>query len=175
MPAVELDIPGVFLLTPVISRDERGFFCVAAELPGPVVVPGFRDCMARSAAGVIRGLHVRSGDGEEKLVRCTSGVIYDVIVDLRPDSPAYKTWVSVRLSGASQASVQIPAGCAHGYQVISGPADVLYYITGEYDPAQDLAVAHDDPELGITWPLPVTVMSARDRDAPPLAEVVKLL
>jgi dTDP-4-dehydrorhamnose 3,5-epimerase len=169
--SVTLSIPGAMKLIPDVHADERGFMCVTGDTS---LIPGassWRWLMSRSATGVIRGLHVRSGGGENKLVRCSSGVIHDVIVDLRPSSPAYKTWEAVRLSGATQESVWIPAGCAHGYQVISGPADVIYHITGGYDSAKDVIIAHDDPDLGITWPLPVTVISKRDRDAPRLAEV----
>ncbi len=175
MRTVNLRIPGAFRLIPELHADERGFFCLTGET-GLVPESGrWRWCMSRSVTGTIRGLHVRSGDGENKLVRCSAGVIYDVIVDLRKPSPAYKTWEAVRLSGDTQESVWIPAGCAHGYQVTCGPADVTYQITGVHEPAEDVLVAHDDPALAISWPLPVTVMSPRDRDAPLLAEVEGLL
>jgi dTDP-4-dehydrorhamnose 3,5-epimerase len=167
-------IPGAFRLCPEMHADERGFFCVTSDA-GLVPAGPWRQLMSRSAAGVVRGLHVRSGEGEGKLVRCSAGVIFDVIADLRPGSPAYRTWAGTRLSGATQESLWVPAGCAHGYQVIAGPADVSYHVSGAFNPAQDLAIAWDDPELAITWPLPVSAMSARDRDAPTLAEVVKLL
>jgi dTDP-4-dehydrorhamnose 3,5-epimerase len=167
-------IPGAFMIVPDMHADERGFLCVTGDTGS---VPGtgpWRQLMSRSAAGVIRGLHIRSGGGEGKLVRCSSGVVFDVIADLRPSSPAYKTWEGVRLSGATQESLWIPPGCAHGYQVISGPADMIYHVTGSYDPAEDLTVAWDDPELAITWPLPATVMSARDKAAPALAGIGEL-
>jgi dTDP-4-dehydrorhamnose 3,5-epimerase len=168
-------IPGAFLLHPVLHVDERGFSCVTGDTDA---VPGagpWRQLMSRSATGVIRGLHIRSGGGEGKLVRCSSGVIFDVIADLRPSSPGYRTWQGIRLSGATQESLWIPAGCAHGYQVLSGPADVIYHVTGTYDLAEDLAIAWDDPDLSVTWPLPVTAMSDRDKNAPALAGVAGIL
>ena len=121
---------------------------------------------------MLRGLHLRSGRGEAKLVRCSYGAVYDVIVDLRPGSPTYRNWESFELRDSEQASLYIPAGCAHGFQALTGPADVSYRIDREHDPAEDLTIAHDDPELAIPWPLPITAMSERDRAAPPLASVL---
>jgi dTDP-4-dehydrorhamnose 3,5-epimerase len=131
-----------------------------------------QDSVSRSAKGVLRGLHLRAGQGEAKLVRCSYGAVFDVIIDLRPESPTYRRWECFQLTGDEQASVYIPAGCAHGFQALTGPADVSYRIDREHDPAEDVTIAHDDPELGIPWPLPVTAMSARDRTAPPLADVL---
>jgi len=134
-----------------------------------------QDSISRSARGVVRGLHVRSGKGEAKLVRCSYGAVFDVIVDLRSDSPTYRNWTSVELRDDEQTSLYVPAGCAHGFQALTEPADVSYRIDREHDPAEDVAIAFDDPELAIPWPLPVSAMSARDRQAPSLAAAVSLL
>ena len=124
--------------------------------------------MSRSAKGVIRGLHVRVGAGENKLVRCSAGAIFDVVVDLRPSSPTFRRWLSFDLDGDNQRSLYIPAGCAHGFQALTEPADTSYRIDREHDPSEDLTIAYDDPELAVPWPLPVGLMSESDRMARPL-------
>jgi dTDP-4-dehydrorhamnose 3,5-epimerase len=172
----ETSIPGVLVFTPSPYRDERGFFSrtfdarVAREAgldPDAFV----QDSLSRSRRGVVRGLHVRVGRGEGKLVRCSSGAVYDVVVDLRPGSPAYSRWVSFDLDGDTQRSVYIPPGCAHGFQALSEPADTTYRIDREHDPSEDLTIAHDDPDLAIDWPLPVTAMSKSDRAAARMSEL----
>ena len=105
-------------------------------------------------------------------MRCSYGAIFDVIVDLRPASPTYRNWESFELRDNEQASLYVPAGCAHGFQALTDPADVSYRIDREHDPAEDVAIAHDDPELAIPWPLPVAAMSDRDRRAAPLSSAV---
>lgn len=169
-------IPGVLLFAPQPARDERGFFCrtfdaevVAAAGLDPTAF--LQDSVSRSRQGVVRGLHTRTGLGEGKLVRCSAGEIFDVVVDLRPGSPTHGRWLSFELSGETQASVYIPAGCAHGFQVLSETADTSYRIDREHDAAEDLTVAWDDPDLAIPWPRPVTLMSERDRAALPLREL----
>jgi dTDP-4-dehydrorhamnose 3,5-epimerase len=131
--------------------------------------------LSRSGLGVVRGLHVRRGDGEAKLVRCSYGAIFDVIMDLRPVSPTCRNWEGFELRGDEQTSLYVPAGCAHGFQALTDTADTAYSIDRPHDPAEDVSIAFDDPELAIPWPLPVTVMSWRDRLAPPLATATRLL
>lgn len=130
-----------------------------------------QDSISRSSRGVLRGLHLRAGRGEAKLVRCSYGAVFDVVVDLRRGSPTYRNWESFVLRDDEPVSLYVPAGCAHGFQALTDPADVSYRIDAEHDPEQDVTIAHDDPGLGIPWPLPVSAMSARDRTAPPLASV----
>jgi dTDP-4-dehydrorhamnose 3,5-epimerase len=120
-------------------------------------------------------LHVRGGQGEAKLVRCSYGAVFDVVVDLRPASPTYRHWDSFELSDDSQVTLYVPAGCAHGFQALTDTADVSYMIDRPHDPCEDVSIAFDDPGLAIPWPLPVTIMSSRDRLAPPLTEAAKLL
>jgi dTDP-4-dehydrorhamnose 3,5-epimerase len=156
--------------------DDRGFFSRtfdAAVMRAAGVDPaGFvQDSISRSGGGVLRGLHLRRDPGEAKLVRCSYGAVFDVIVDLRPTSPTYRNWESFELRDTEQASLYIPAGCAHGFQALTDPADVSYRIDREHDPSQDVTIAFDDPDLAIPWPLPVTAMSDRDRHAPPLSSV----
>ena len=109
------------------------------------------------------------GRGEAKVVRCSAGAVFDVVVDLRPDSPEFGRWLSFDLDGDTQRSVHIPAGSSHGFQALTDPSDTSYRIDREHDPAEDLTIAHDDPTLAIPWPLEVTAMSdAHARAAPAL-------
>ena len=124
---------------------------------------------------MVRGLHVRSGAGETKLVRCSSGAVFDVVVDLRPSSPTYRNWQSFELDGDGQQSVYIPNGCAHGFQALTSVADVSYRIDRPHDPSEDIALRFDDPELAIPWPLPVGIVSLRDQQALSLEDAAAAL
>ena len=174
------EIPGLVIFSPTPHVDHRGFFsrtfdvevAAAAGLEPSSFV---QDSLSRSRRGVVRGLHVRVGKGEGKLVRCSSGSIFDVVVDLRPGSPTFLSWLSFELTGDNQVSVFIPPGCAHGFQALTDPADISYRIDQSHDPSCDLTIAHDDPDLAIPWPLGVTAMSEGDRGAPTLASLTDRL
>lgn len=173
-------IAGALLFEPTPHVDERGFFCRTFDadvVRGAGIDPAafVQDSLSRTVRGVVRGLHTRRGKGEAKLVRCSYGAIFDVVVDLRPASPTYRNWESFELRGDEQVSLYIPAGCAHGFQALTDVADVAYRIDRAHDPAEDVAIAFDDPELAIPWPLPAATMSQRDRLAPPLATAAKSL
>ena len=176
MKVTTVAIPGLLVFTPQPHRDGRGFFSRTfdAEIVRTAGIDPcafVQDSISRSAKGVIRGLHLRIGDGESKLVRCSAGAIFDVVVDLRPGSPTYRRWLSFDLDGDTQQSIYIPAGCAHGFQALTDPADTAYRIDRAHDPAEDLAITYDDPELAIPWPLPPSLVSDRDRSAPPLRDL----
>lgn len=167
-------VAGALLFRPAPHVDERGFFSrtfdAAITRDAGIDPASFvQDSLSRSARGVLRGLHLRGGRGEAKLVRCSFGAVFDVIVDLRQGSPTYRNWESFELRGEEQVSLYVPAGCAHGFQALTEPADVSYRIDREHDPAEDVAIAHNDPELAIPWPLPVRGLSERDRQAPLLS------
>lgn len=173
-------IAGAYLFRPTPHADERGFFCRTFErdlVRSVGIDPDafVEDSLSRSNLGVVRGLHLRSGEGEAKLVRCSYGAVFDVVVDLRAGSPTYGHREHFELSGDTQMSLYVPAGCAHGFQALTQPADVSYRIDRAHDPSEDVTIAFDDPELAIPWPLPVTLVSARDREAPSLAEATRLL
>jgi dTDP-4-dehydrorhamnose 3,5-epimerase len=173
-------IAGAYLFEPTPYADERGFFCRTfdADVVRSVGLDPHafvQDSLSRSARGVLRGMHLRAGAGEAKLVRCSYGKVFDVVVDLRPDSPTYLGRAFFELSGDTQTTLYIPAGCAHGFQALTDTADTSYRIDRPHDPAEDVTIRWDDPELAVPWPLPVTMMSARDREAPGLAEVLKQL
>jgi dTDP-4-dehydrorhamnose 3,5-epimerase len=168
-------IVGAYLFEPTPHVDERGFFCRTFDRDVVRCVgidpDGFsQDSISRSSKGVVRGLHLRSGAGEAKFVRCSHGTVFDVVVDFRPGSPTYGNREFLELSGNTQVTLYVPAGCAHGFQALTEPADVSYRIDRPHDPSEDVTIAFDDPELAIPWPLPATLMSARDTEAASLAE-----
>lgn len=171
------EIVGAFLFEPTPHVDARGFFSRTfdADVARSVCIDpdGFaQDSLSRSARGVIRGMHLRAGRGEAKLVRCSYGRIFDVVVDLRPGSSTYRNIGFFDLSGDTQVTLYVPAGCAHGFQALTEPADVSYRIDRPHDPSEDVSIAFDDPELAIPWPLPPAFVSDRDRQAPHLADAL---
>jgi dTDP-4-dehydrorhamnose 3,5-epimerase len=173
-------IAGAFVFRPEPHVDERGFFSRTFDADvvreAGIDPDGFvQDSHSRSARGVVRGMHLRRGLGEAKLVRCSYGAVFDVIVDLRRGSPTFRNWASFELRDTEQTSLYVPAGCAHGFQALTDPADVCYRIDRPHDPSEDVSIALNDPELAIPWPLPVTLMSDRDRAAEPLAVALKQL
>ncbi len=172
-------LAGSILIEPSVFPDERGFFTETyrrewhAELGIPAEEQFIQDNHSRSSRGVVRGMHFHVGDGVAKLVRCARGRILDVAVDLRRGSPTYGQWEGVELDDEGMRELYVPVGFAHGFCVLSDVADVLYKQTSYYDPAVERGIAWNDPEIGIEWPLPVDqlVVSARDQQAPQLAEI----
>jgi dTDP-4-dehydrorhamnose 3,5-epimerase len=176
---VQTRLPGLVAIEPAVHGDERGFFIETYrrewhEQAGIPAAQSFvQDNHSRSARGVLRGMHFQLGDGVAKLVRCARGRILDVAVDLRAGSPTYGEWEAVELDEESMRELYVPVGFAHGFCVLSDVADVLYKQTGYYDGELDRGIAHDDPDIGIRWPLPAAelIVSERDRSSPRLAEV----
>ncbi len=166
-------IAGVLEFTPEPHVDDRGFFSrtfdadVAREA-GIDPDAFLQDSMSRSRRGVVRGLHIRVGEGESKLVRCSSGRVFDVVVDLRPDSLTFCRWVSAELSADNRRMLYAPAGFAHGYQTLTDDTELQYLATAPFAPSSARGVRFDDPALGVSWPLPVSAMSDADRNWPAL-------
>ncbi len=179
MQIVETRIPGLVAFEPAVFGDERGFFVETyrRELNERLGVPPseefVQDNHSRSARGVLRGMHFQIGSGLGKLVRCARGRILDVAVDLRAGSPTYAQWEAVELDEESMRELYVPVGFAHGFCVLSDVADVLYKQTAYYDAEVERGIAYDDPEIGIEWPFPAAelIVSARDAEAPRLAEI----
>jgi dTDP-4-dehydrorhamnose 3,5-epimerase len=151
-------------------RDQRGWFVrtldvAVAEKAGVDARNFLQDSQSRSRRGTVRGMHGRAGAGEAKLVRCARGAVFDVLVDARPGSAAYGCSATFRLDDEEGRHLYVPPGFLHGFQVLTEWADVCYRINREHDPAEDVAVRYDDPELGIRWPAPVSVVSDRDARA----------
>ena len=169
-------IEGVLILEPKVFGDERGFFFESFnqrafnEAVGQAV-DFVQDNHSRSAKGVLRGLHFqRAPHAQGKLVRVTQGSVFDVAVDIRPDSATFGRWVGVELSGVNHRQLWIPAGLAHGFLVTSDSADFLYKTTDYYRPESEGSVRWDDPDLAIAWPLEglTPALSAKDAAAPRL-------
>ena len=170
MRVEQTELAGVLLLLPTPHRDDRGFFTrtfdtTIARQAGLDPSAFLQDSQSRSRQGTIRGLHGRSGRGEGKLVRCAHGAVHDVLVDARPASPTFGKHIAVRLDDETFTHLYVPPGLLHGFQALTEPADVCYRIDREHDPSEDIAVRYDDPDLAITWPLPVGALSARDAAA----------
>jgi dTDP-4-dehydrorhamnose 3,5-epimerase len=170
------DLTGVVLFLPEPHHDDRGLFTrtfdVAVARDAGVDPHAYvQDSQSRSRRGVLRGLHGRAGAGEAKLVRCAHGAVHDVLVDARLSSSTFGEHRSFRLDDVEFAHLYVPVGFLHGFQALTEVADVCYRIDREHDPAEDLAVRYDDPELAIAWPLPVSTISARDAAAGSWAEL----
>jgi dTDP-4-dehydrorhamnose 3,5-epimerase len=168
------EIEGVVLVEPDVHGDERGFFVETfranqiRELG--IEVDFVQENHSRSAEGVLRGLHMQRG--QAKFVRCARGAIFDVAVDLRPDSPTYRRWEGYELDDVTHRQLFIPDGFAHGFCVLSEEADVIYRVSSYYDPELETGIAWDDPDVGVHWPVSDPVVSERDRTAPRLADLV---
>jgi len=176
MKVIPTAIEGVLIIEPKVFGDERGFFFESFnqrafnEAVGQPV-EFVQDNHSRSAKGVLRGLHFqRPPHAQGKLVRVTQGSVFDVAVDIRPDSATFGRWVGVELSGANHRQMWIPAGLAHGFLVTSDSADFLYKTTDYYRPESEGSVRWDDPDLAIAWPLEgiTPALSAKDAAAPAL-------
>jgi dTDP-4-dehydrorhamnose 3,5-epimerase len=177
------ELADVLVLIPEPFRDERGLFTRtfdAVEFDDHLGIAGaaasfVQDSQSRSLRGVVRGMHGRSGRGEAKLVRCAHGAVQDVLVDIRPGSPTFGRQQAFLLDDNDFRHLYVPPGFLHGFQALTEVADVCYRIDRLHDPSEDLGVPYDDPELAIDWPLPVTVVSARDRSAGSWAELCRAL
>ena len=149
-------------------EDSRGFFArtfCAREFAEPGLVTEFvQDSQSYNRArGTLRGMHFQTAPHREvKLVRCIAGAVFDVIIDLRADSPSYLEWEGFELSAESGRTLYVPEGFAHGFQTLADDTHVLYAISHPYVPEASAGVRHDDPAFGIAWPLPVAAISDKD-------------
>ncbi|MDQ2927251.1 MAG: dTDP-4-dehydrorhamnose 3,5-epimerase [Caldimonas sp.] len=158
MKVIPTPIEGVLLIEPKVFGDARGFFLESFNDAAFAVATGQRvafvqDNHSRSARGVLRGLHWQEPPhAQGKLVRVTSGTVFDVAIDLRPASPTFGRWFGGELSGDNHRQLWIPAGLAHGFLVLSESADFLYKTTDYYAPMTERTIRWDDPELAVNWP-----------------------
>lgn len=164
------------LVSPNVHGDPRGFLVESwredrfAELGIPA--EWVQENHARSHEGTVRGLHFTAGQGQAKLVRCMSGSIWDVVLDLRAGSPAFGEWEAFALNSEEGRALFLPVGVAHGFCATSASADVLYKCSAYYDASAEREIAWDDPALAIPWPVENPTVSERDRVAPTFEEVV---
>jgi dTDP-4-dehydrorhamnose 3,5-epimerase len=171
----ETTIEGVWVIEPERYEDERGFFARTWDteefarrgLNGRLVQSSISYNRRR---GTLRGMHYQARPHEEaKLVRCTSGSIFDVAVDLRTDSATFRRWVGTELSAENRLAMYVPEGCAHGFLTLGEDAEVAYLISEFYAPDAARGVRWNDPAIGIDWPADVLVVNERDRSYPDFA------
>jgi dTDP-4-dehydrorhamnose 3,5-epimerase len=174
----ETSLPGVLLIEPDVFGDSRGYFMEtwnAAKFRGAGLDLTFvQDNQSRSARGVLRGLHYQEPNPQGKLVRCARGALFDVAVDIRAGSPHFGRWYGAELSEENHLMLWIPPAFAHGFCALSELADLSYKCTAFYDAAADRAIAWNDPEIGINWPLTDPTLSPKDVAAPRLRDAVVL-
>ena len=167
-------IQDVVLIEPRVFGDERGDV-METYRRSDFVAAGIRETFvqanhARSAQGTLRGLHFQGTDAPQgKLVRAVLGEIFDVAVDVRPESPTFGQWVGVELTADNRRMLYIPPGFAHGFSVRSPRAEVVYQLTAEYAPAAEAGIIWNDPDLAIPWGVDAPLLSPRDRAWPTLA------
>jgi dTDP-4-dehydrorhamnose 3,5-epimerase len=165
----ETKLRGAFIIDLEPVCDERGFFartfCVD-EFARRGLNPRLAQCAIsyNEKRGTLRGMHMQvRPHAETKLVRCTMGMIYDVLVDVRQDSPTFRQWLAVQISATDRRMLYVPDGVAHGFQTLEDRTEVLYHLSEFYHPECQRGFRWNDPALGIEWPLPVAVISARDQ------------
>lgn len=165
----ETKLEGAFVIEPEKKEDERGFFArtwCREEFLAHGLNPRPAQCSVsyNKKKGTLRGMHYQAAPYEEaKLVRCTRGAVYDVILDLRPCSLTFKRWVAAELTAENHRMVYVPEGFAHGFQTLEDDTEVFYQISEFYHPESARGVRWDDPAFGIKWPIKELVISARDQ------------
>ncbi len=162
-------LPGVWIIEPERKEDERGFFarvfCVE-EFAAQGLETNLVQCSIsfNKHKGTLRGMHYQAAPYEEvRLVRCTMGAVYDVALDLRPESPTFKQWIAAELTAENRRMVYIPKGLAHGFLTLENNCEVFYQMSEIYHNEKAGGVRWDDPAFGIQWPAPVQLISERDR------------
>jgi dTDP-4-dehydrorhamnose 3,5-epimerase len=169
MHFTELSLKGAYLVELQRHEDSRGFFArtfCAQEFRDQGLAEKFVQCSTswNARQGTVRGIHYQLPPScEIKLVRCTSGALWDVIVDVRPDSPSYLQHEGVELSAVNRRGLYIPEMFAHGYQALIDGTEIFYQMSEFYAPELSTGLRYDDPKLGIAWPLPVSEVSEKDQ------------
>ncbi|MBN9148768.1 MULTISPECIES: dTDP-4-dehydrorhamnose 3,5-epimerase [unclassified Nitrobacter] len=178
MNVIETGIPEVIIIEPRLFGDQRGFFLETYQFPRyaehGVSRPFIQDNLSRSARGVLRGLHLQNPLTQGKLVTALRGRVLDVAVDVRVGSPNFGRHVAVELSEENRRQLWVPRGFAHGFVVLSETADFFYKCDDLYSPKDELSIRWNDPAIGIDWGVEAPSLSAKDADAPLLADVKNL-
>jgi dTDP-4-dehydrorhamnose 3,5-epimerase len=168
----ETKIPGVFEIHLEPKRDDRGFFARSwcqKEYVDHGLEPKLVQCdiSLNTRKGTLRGMHYQAAPfPETKVVRCTQGAVYDVVLDLRPQSRTFREWIAVTLTAENRNMVYVPKGCAHGFLTLKDDTEIFYQMSEVYDAASARGVRWDDPAFRMVWPEKVEVISERDRTYP---------
>ncbi|MBR9978036.1 MAG: dTDP-4-dehydrorhamnose 3,5-epimerase [Bacteroidetes bacterium] len=170
----ETTLSGVLLITPSVHGDSRGFFLESYRLEWFAqrgIPPFVQDNHSRSVRNTLRGLHFQHPHGQGKLIRVTSGAVYDVLVDVRLGSPAFGEWEGYELSADNYRMLYVPPGFAHGFCVLSDSADFIYKCTEYYHRDSEQTLLWNDPALAVEWPVQEPILSEKDRNGVPLKEL----
>jgi len=172
MKVIQTQLPGVLIIEPKVFGDERGFFVECYQEPryrdAGIELPFVQDNHSRSQYGVLRGLHFQRNRPQGKLVRVTRGAVYDVAVDINPESPTCGEFVGVELTADNHLQLWIPPGYAHGFCVLSDIADFQYKCTDLYYPEEEGGLIWNDPDVNIPWPVETPKLSEKDLRNPSL-------
>lgn len=172
MRFTETEIPGAFIIDIEPRADERGFFArtyCTREFAEHGLTMAFvqANTSFNRRRGTLRGMHWQDEPAPEaKLMRCIAGAVVDVLVDMRPESPTYLRHLSVELTAANRRQLLIPERCAAGYQTLTDDTEMSYLVSGVYTPEAERGLRHDDPAIGIAWPLPISTLSDKDANWP---------
>ncbi len=176
MQVMDLSLSGLKLVVPKVFRDARGFFFESFQQSiyqnQGIGVPFVQDNASFSKRGTIRALHYQSSPGQAKLISCVQGKIWDVAVDIRPESSTFGKWLAVELDDEAHHQLFIPAGFAHGYCVLSETALVHYKVSTVYNPKTECSIRWNDPDLKISWPCENPILSDRDQTSPFFKDIV---
>ena len=175
MQVTETKLSGVLIIEPKVFGDQRGFFKETFQLERykevGIDLPFVQDNHSRSQKGVLRGLHLQKSRPQGKLVSCSAGVVYDVAVDVNPESSTFGQYVGLELSAENHKQLWIPPGYAHGFCVLTETADFQYKCTDLYFPEDEGGLIWNDPDVAIDWPIKNPLLSDKDLKLPTLAEI----
>jgi dTDP-4-dehydrorhamnose 3,5-epimerase len=172
---IKLGIPQILVIQPDKFEDKRGFFSELYKLSefkkNGINLSFVQDNFSYSKKGVLRGLHYQTKPKEQgKLVKVIAGSVFDVVVDIRPDSPTFKKWASIELSKDNGKMLWVPPGFAHGFLALQDGTEVIYKVTTEYSPANEAGIKWNDPDIKVKWPIPNPVLSDKDSALPMLKD-----
>jgi dTDP-4-dehydrorhamnose 3,5-epimerase len=176
MNVLDISITGLIIIEPSIFRDKRGYFVetyhqkkYSEEMS--IHKKFVQDNLSHSVQGTLRGLHYQLPHSQAKLINVVRGSIYDVVVDIRRESPTFGQWLGIQLSEEDMRQLYVPEGIAHGFCVLSEIADVIYRCSDFYYPENEGGVFWNDPDLGIEWPVENPILSEKDRQLPHLKDI----
>jgi dTDP-4-dehydrorhamnose 3,5-epimerase len=176
LKVINTNLRDCLVIEPEVFEDERGFFLETYNSSKYLKEAGInekfvQDNHSRSSKNVLRGLHFQKNNPQGKLVRVSLGSVFDVVVDIRQNSPTFSNWMGIYLSEENKKQVWVPPGFAHGFLVLSDNADFVYKCTDYYDPNNEFSILWDDPDIGIKWPSNHVILSKKDQNGLRFSEI----